>query len=332
MKQAKENKPIIFFHKYLPTSNSKLTVSAWMVAMGLLMAIFPLHSQNTVAYLRTASLAEAAPAFEWTAPTGQRIPFKLIRGMILTEASIDQEKGRFILDTGAPLLVVNDRPDAPSRLAASFSQEIQVGETTIENFRWAGLEEKKLEALVLDISHLESAFGQSLEGMIGYNVLKDYEVYFDYENSFMLRSDPRKNVLHDHAEPLYSIPFQLSDHLPVITVTIGKRKLRLGLDTGACANLIDVAALEALDAGLITWLPDEEVQGLDQNVKRVQALQLDHLEAKELAVSDLKFLSADLSQLHSEDGVALDGLLGYAFLSRFKFSINYPKGRIYVWE
>jgi hypothetical protein len=207
-----------------------------------------------------------------------------------------------------------------------------VGETTIGHFNWAGIEEKKLDALVLDISHLEKAFQRPLKGMIGFNALKDYELFFDYEQRQVLRYEAQRNALHENADFLHKLPFQKLDHLPVIAVKIGKKKFYFGLDTGACTNLINRSVLESIEQELITDLPDEEVQGLDQRVNRVKAVNIKAIEVKGLVEKDLKFLATEMPELHSDDGIQLAGLLGYSFLSRMKFSINYPKQRIYVWE
>lgn len=288
-------------------------------------------SQSPVAYLKAS--VESLATHPLPASMEQGIEFELVRGMIVTKASIDNQQGEFILDTGAPLMVINDVPSEPSRVAASFKDEIAVGETIIDAFDWAGREEKSLDALVLDISHLESAFERPLKGMIGFNAIKDYEIFFDYEENTLLRCNPRKNILHENANPVHSIRFQLYDHLPVITLQVGDRVLRLGLDTGACDNLLDESVLKQLDTALFSYLPDEAVQGLDQKVNRVQAIRVDEAQLEDLpVVSGLKFLTTEMPQLRDASGNELDGLLGYSFLSRMKFSINYPKRRIYVWE
>lgn len=287
-------------------------------------------SQSSIAYLRTD--LEITPS-TFLADRGEHIiPFELVRGMIVMQAKIDQQPGHFILDTGAPLMVINDEPEIPSRIAASFKQEIEVGETIINYFDWAGTEEKQLNALVLDISHLEQAFQRPLTGMIGFNALKDYELFFDYEKQIVLRYNAHKNPLHKSVKPLHRLPFQKFDHLPVLTVKIGNKKFRFGLDTGACANLVDPSVLNALKSESFRRLPDEEIQGLDQSVNRVKAVQVTSVKIKDLVVGDLKFLATDMPELRSDEGVALDGLLGYSFLSQMKFSINYPKQQIYVWE
>ncbi|MEZ4991622.1 MAG: pepsin/retropepsin-like aspartic protease family protein [Saprospiraceae bacterium] len=288
-------------------------------------------TQSPVAYLKASVKSEKEHELPVSIERG--IPFELVRGMIVTQARIDDQDGQFILDTGAPLMVINDKPSTPSRVAASFRDEIAVGETTIKAFDWAGTEEKSLNALVLDISHLESAFERPLKGMIGFNAIKDYEVFFDYEDQSLLRCHPRKNVLHQNARPLHTIRFQLYDHLPVIVIKVGDKTLRFGLDTGACDNLLDESVLSGLDPALFTYLEDEAVQGLDQKVNRVRAITVNQMVVEDLPVlSDLKFLSTDLPQLRDASGNELDGLLGYSFLSRMKFSINYPKRKIYVWE
>lgn len=325
MKWTTENKS-----DYTRPNKYSLPIVKLINLFALVLMVGTMLGQNSIAYLRsslnTNTVATAAISDE------EAIPFDLIRGMIVMNAQVDQTDGQFILDTGAPLMIINDQPEQTTLKATSFKQEVAIGETTIDVFNWAGAEEKKMDALVLDISHLESAFDLPLTGMIGYNALKQYEIFFDYEKQFVLRYRARKNKLHENATPIYSIPFQFYDHLPVITIKIGKRRFRFGLDTGACANLIDQSILEKLSEELYIDSTDEEVQGLDQSVDKVKALIMKHIEVKELAVEDLKFLATDLSQLQSTDGRSIDGLLGYSFLSKMKFSINYPKQRIYIWE
>ncbi len=301
-----------------------------LISAAFLLTFSIVFSQNSIAYLKTDLSSESHNIV--VHKNEHVIPFELVRGMIVMQAKINQQPGHFILDTGAPLMVINETPETPSRLASSFKEEIKVGETTISHFDWAGIEEKKLDALVLDISHLEQAFQRPLKGMIGFNALKEYELFFDYDNQVVLRYHARNNPLHDSAKPLHKLPFQKLDHLPVIAVKIGNKKFYFGLDTGACTNMIDQSVLEAVDAALITELPDEEVQGLDQSVTRVKAVRVNSVTTKGLQIEDLKFLATDMPKLHTDEGIQLDGLLGYSFLSRMKFSINYPKQRIYVWE
>lgn len=287
-------------------------------------------SQNSIAYLRTAMPAAATELLPER--DNLRIPFELVRGMIVLSAEIDAQQGHFILDTGAPMMVINDHPATDQIQASSFQQSVAVGQTTIGAFNWAGNEQYALDALVVDISHLESAFSRPLEGMIGYNALQQYELFFDYAEQIILRCSPRKNILHQTAKPLLSLPIDMYDHLPVITLQVGGKKLRFGIDTGACANLIDPSVLEDLDPALLTFLADEEVQGLDQQLTRTRALLIDELQVKERPLEAVKFLATDLSALRAASDNWLDGLLGYAFLSRLKFSINYPKQRLYIWS
>lgn len=325
MKRTSKNKIYCSInHRYQPQVLRLINLFAfvWIVGTAL--------GQSSIAYLNSSFNANSTTTLAIS--NEEVIPFELIRGMIVMDAQVDRKDGQFILDTGAPLMIINDQPEQNTLLAASFKQEVPIGKTTIEVFNWAGTEEKRMDALVLDISHLESAFDRPLKGMIGYNALKQYEVFFDYEKQFVQRYRARKNSLHKNATPLYSIPFQLYDHLPVITIQIGKHKLRFGLDTGACANLIDQSILETLSEEYYTHSADEEIQGLDQGVSSVKALVMNQIEAKGLVLKEMKFLATELPQLQGPDGSSIQGLLGYSFLSKMKFSINYPKRRIYVWE
>lgn len=300
-----------------------------MITLLLLLSTTFGFAQSSISYLRTSATH--------TRPLGHPdrdnliIPFELLRGMIVLNAEIDEQVGQFILDTGAPMIVINDQPAAGAWQGASFQQAVAVGYTRVKEFAWAGDEQHALEALVVDISHLETAIQRPLEGMIGYNALNQYELFFDYERQSIMRCSPRKNILHQSAKPLISLPIEFFDHLPVITVQIGNKKLRFGLDTGACANLIDPSVLAQLDEADITTLPQEEIQGLDQAVTLTEAVMIDQIQIKHHSLESVKFLATDLSALRAASNHWLDGLLGYEFLKRLKFSINYPKGRMYIW-
>ena len=48
--------------------------------------------------------------------------------------------------------------------------------------------------------------------------------------------------------------------------------------------------------------------------------------------SNMEFSFADLSAFDTPGGFELDGILGFPFLSSGKFSINYKKKKIYLWN
>ena len=64
----------------------------------------------TAVLLMSSLIGNAVPA---GAQSGnlQKIPFELVNGLVLVNASINGDTGSFILDTGSPMVVVNPRND-----------------------------------------------------------------------------------------------------------------------------------------------------------------------------------------------------------------------------
>ena len=94
-------------------------------------------------------------------------------------------------------------------------------------------------ALALDLRSMESRTGKRIDGYVGHEFLRGGEVRINFpaRKFQLLRSSrfPRDGGRAPHTV----LRFEYVDHLPVITVKIGKRKLRFAVDTGAGTNLID---------------------------------------------------------------------------------------------
>lgn len=260
-------------------------------------------------------------------------PFELIDGMIVVEAEINKKRGHFILDTGAPLMIVNAKSSPQANVAAKgISEAFWVKEIKIKSFEWAGLRTEEIDAIQMDISHLEKATDRTLLGLIGYDMLKDFEMLIDYENHIIRFFNAKKNDLHDNFSPSTSVPFIIENHLPIIKVKIGKKKLYFGLDTGAEVNLIDLSIKDKIDETLLSPLQIEEIQGVDKVVHEVFATHVSSTTVKDLDFDDMKYLFTDMSHLRDNSTFQLDGLLGFPFFSQRKCSINYKKKRIYFWQ
>lgn len=303
----------------------------WM-AFILVLLTFQAFGQQSIAFLNKPnlevhSLSSSVPA------NSQTIPMQIIRGMIYLEAEMNGQKGQFILDTGAPMLIVNQKmEDHNTRNALSFGEDISVIETQVASFNLANIHQENIDALALDISHLEKAAGKSIMGLIGYNVLAEFELFFDFDHQLLHLIKIKAKSSPSLQGPAASIDFKLYDHLPIVKVKIGGKTLRLGIDTGAASNLMDQRILSDLDSTEIQYLPKEEIQGLDKKIKLVQSGMVQQLKVKNTSFGETKFLFTDLSFLREHTGYQIDGLLGSPFFSKASFSINYPKRKINIWS
>ena len=262
----------------------------------------------------------------------QLVPFHLERGMIQVEAALDGTIGYYILDTGAPYLVLNQKPttaDSPFN-GQSCVSDVEVGWTEVDAFEWAGRTFQAMEAVVVDLMHLNDYSSRPIKGLIGYELLKDRALVLDYTKERLALIDSEQIQLESFQTPLAQLSLELEGHLPIIEVQINGRTFRFGIDTGAAANLIDTSTLQQLMGANIEQLPTEELQGLDQSVQRVQVIRIEEFWIDQQAVSD-RFLVTDLSHVKQEGGLQLDGLLGTTFLQQFISCINYPEKRLSLW-
>lgn len=286
-----------------------------------------LPGQRHVALLDTPSGIIKSARLE---ANGQQFhQFILDRGMIYLQAELDGAAGEYVLDTGAPGLVINEKPTRAhaAYTAQSCAEEVRVGMRPVDVFSFGELELRQFDAITLDLEHLSKAHKKTVAGLIGYELLQDHTLLLDYQQQQMHLLDYSVNTaIH---QPAVRLPFILDGHLPVVEINIGGKTMRLGIDTGSASNILDQSWQEVL----ALWgpaMPMEEIQGLDQSVKRVDATLVEGLPVGHLEV-DTKFLLLDLSHLRAGSDLPLDGLLGYKFLANFKVAIDYPNQEILFW-
>lgn len=298
----------------------------------LLVSMLEVWSQNQIAFLQTVPATATPQVKVYAADTA--IPLKIIHGLPFVKANLNGVSGNFMLDTGAPLLVVN-QPNVLEHstiAAASFSSNFNVGVLKIKNFAWANLQRKGLEALALDAQHLENFTGMPIAGLVGYDLIKAYEIYIDYPDQQLLLLPPGKNKLHVAAKPLLTLDLTLQDHLPVVMVEVNGQMLRLGLDTGAGINLIDKHLQADLSINLEAFLGEELVKSIDQSDHLRATLVIENTSLNKLQLGSMKYLFSDLTHLESTTSLKIDGLLGAPFFEKVKCSIDYPNRKLHIWS
>lgn len=259
--------------------------------------------------------------------------FQIIEGMMLVQAVTNNKIGNFIIDTGSPVLVINSQSDKGFKVKAKgISNTLESREILINQFSWSGIQKKGITAYTLDISHLEAASGKKIAGIIGFDILKDYEMVIDYPNQKLELLPIKKRKKKQTGSPIATIPFDMQAHLPVIKIKIGDKKMRLALDTGSEVNVLHDGLRNKISDDLITTSFKEEIQGVDKIIKVVEAVRIQSTEIKKLPFDNMKYVFTDLSHLKTESNLYIDGILGYPLLKNGKFSINYREQKLYVWR
>lgn len=287
-------------------------------------------AQNFVSFLDVNKSITKADKLDFA--KSKTVSFTMLEGMMVVEATVNQQLGNFIIDTGAPTLVLNERPTTEGRIEGrGISDHLITDEIKVREFNWSGISKRNIAAFKVDISHLENVSGKKIAGIIGYDILKEVELLVDYQAQ-TIQLSPVYSELKKVKQPIAIIPFTMQAHLPVIKVKIGKKKLRLALDTASETNILDEGIYKKINQQLVSNNRVGEIQGVDQQVKSVQMVNIEQTDVRDLAFKNMPYLFTDLSHLKSESGLYIDGLLGYPFFKQGKMSINYTTRKIYVWE
>ncbi len=260
----------------------------------------------------------------------QEFDFEIVKGMIYVKAVVDGVKGNYILDTGAPDMILNTRNTSPKKvLACGISGQMEARWTTIKNFEWASIKKKKMPAMALDLKHLEQITETSISGIIGYEFLKNYILFLDYKNRF---GRLEKNSKSQIETPLLVIPFKMQEHLPIVKTKIGNKTYFLGLDTGAGVNVLNKCRIKKLKIEDYSKPHRIYLTGLSSQIARNTSLTVHRTVIKKETFQNMRFVLADINHFNDFDDLLVDGFLGYPFLKHGSLTINYKKRKIYIWD
>ncbi|MGG5486565.1 hypothetical protein [Gaetbulibacter sp. PBL-D1] len=271
-----------------------------------------------------------------------RIPFKLIDHLIVVEAKLLGKEGNFIIDTGSETLILN-KVHFPIKYSHNKKKnetsgvvnivddplERQLSQFVIQNLI---LENKTSD--VIDLSHIERTKKMNLLGVIGYNILKDYEVFIDlYLNQITLTKTDRFGEKLDkyvYLEKITdSIDFKLKNHTIVLNATVNGQNLKMGLDSAAELNQINKSVSKKV---LKYFHPKERLMltGASNSKIEVLAGKLHRVKLSEtIYFGPMNTILTNLSKMNEAFGTKLDGVLGFEFFQQKRTIINYKKEKLY---
>jgi hypothetical protein len=274
------------------------------------------------------------------------IPFSRAGNLILLRAKADTMDGNFILDTGAPGLVLNvtyfrDYPavsDVNEEQTGISGAVSAVKKTQVGNFTFDCVTTKLVPADLVNLGHIENARGVKIFGLIGLSLLRKFEIIIDYENNqlYMYRIGKKRNaesanfLLQDTAS--YSIiPIEILNNKIVTRTMLAGKKLRLIIDTGAESNVLDSRLpdkifenVEILRRVKLSGAGDKKVEALYGN--------LNNFSIGNQLTGSLPVIITNLEKTCLADVSCIDGILGFDFLSLHKIGFNFVNNKMYIWK
>ena len=274
------------------------------------------------------------------------IPFSRAGNLIVIRAKADTAEGNYILDTGAPGLVLNmtyfrhyppiaDNETESGGITGGTGSNDRAG---VKNFSFGPVRYFEVTADRVNLGHIENSKGIKIHGLLGMQLFKRFEMIIDYEKSVIYlhligkkeASSYKSEMLRDPATyDEYSITI-LENKLITYGEIAGK-KLTFLIDTGAETNVLD------------SRLPDKIFEQVSiskrillsgSGTRKVEALYGDvkNLKLGKIKLDSLPILVTNLEKMCYAYDKCLDGMLGFDFLSLHKIGFNFVKGKMYIWK
>lgn len=274
------------------------------------------------------------------------IPFIMIGNLIAVDVILNNQKRLFLFDSGSPSVILNSKyiqtNDTINKKTISSSKGVSgsisgMNIEQVEKLDFAGIIIENQDVLTMDISHLEKSLETDIEiyGLIGYELIKDYDLLFDYDNKELTLINPNFFNQYKNDELLDNkftiVPFELESHIPVFKAKIGEKDYSFGIDCGAETNLMDDELLAPMSAHL-KRIEKDTLSGADRIRKEVTKGLIKKLYISGKTFKKVATLFNDMSHLNNGYKLKLDGLMGYELLSKQKTIISYKRKEMILLE
>lgn len=303
-----------------------------IIATHLLIFLFSL---NTLFAAHEISISSEPifpePEGDWLQLT---IPLKRVGNLFLLEAKVDSIEGNFILDTGAPNLVLNQTYFRNAKMSDGTtasgigSSNNNIKRLNTDSLAIGELVFKKITADVIPLGHLENMRGIKVIGLLGVGLFYNLEMEIDASNSTLIlyKTDKQGNRLFLNENtpiviPDLLIPLQLFNNVLLIDGKINGKKLKFVFDTGAEINVLDNNVHDKV-MEYFTLTTRKIISGSTNSKIEVLNGEIQELEIGIKQFKNIPFVVSDLSNLQSVYGLNIDGILGYDIIVKGKIVIN----------
>lgn len=268
------------------------------------------------------------------------IPIKMIGRLAVIEARIDTLVGAFILDTGAPYLILNKtwfRDQGATSLAqaggitGALSDVKNLG---VREFQLGKLTYKDFEADIIELAHLEASRGIPILGLIGLNFFTNMELEINYQQQqiILFALDERGNRLVKEEETRHAeatVPFYLNNGIIFIDGSLNDVNMRFCFDTGAELNVFHnrlpkkaMQNISITSRSILTGTSNQKTEVLRGSVSS--------LRLGDFICPDMSILLTNLTNMSRAYDTRVDGMIGYELLKMRSLSFNFMKAEITI--
>lgn len=279
-------------------------------------------------------------AVHFSTASAHVIPFRTYRNLIVFQGTVQGRSGNFILDTGVLDLVLNQSCFEENANTVSGRQFESI-HGAAQSYRGDHLPLHldglpiRCYAVLIDLRSIEQSKGFSILGLVGMRCFQQYELTIDFFSQQIILYDldgKGDRILADPLPlPTETLTFRYKQHLPYVNVRVGQSALKLGFDTGMEANVLSTKLLANLREQ-IGDIQNKAVIGVNGQTSLAPSAWLENVQVGKRILPPMETIFLSLVTLNRSPGPDLDGLLGLAFLKRFRAAFNFKKKELYLWD
>jgi len=303
-------------------------------------AIFVFNNQNLLKELHLFKMEVKSMSSESKIDKNTKemveIPFEMVGNLIAVDVLLNGTKRKFILDSGSPKVILNSAHlpvKDSSRLVMSTAKGVNgnisgINIHKVDSLDFEGIKLIGQEVISLDLSSIEEGLNCSIYGLIGFELIKDYDILFDYKQQqltlFSSNAFEKYKQNKLSGKEITTVPFALRKHIPVIEVQIDSKVLNLGIDCGAESNLIDVDLFPFFKR-YTSKIEIDHLSGASKVKKEVRSGKLKNMIIANKKFKKLNTVYSDISHFNKSYKLNIDGLIGYPILSKQRTLLSFNR-------
>ena len=281
----------------------------------------------------------SAASIEFAEPPGDfqsvTIPLKRVGRLFLIEASIGDQTGNFVFDTGAGKLVLNrtyfrkDLTPVDEPAGGVTGSVEKVYQTRVARLDFNGLHFESVVADVINLGHIENRRVVKILCLLGMCLFRYLEMVIDLRRSELQlyridKEGKRISAQKDSISPDVICPVREAGGVVFLQGTIGGKVLDFCLDTGAEANVLSsTASKKVLNTVTITRRSDLTGSGSGQ--AEVLYGTMNDFMLGRLSLNPMQTMITGMESLAMAYSYPLSGILGYDFFEKGIVCINLVK-------
>ena len=262
------------------------------------------------------------------------VPIKRAGSLIIIEAQLDTMIGNFILDTGAPGLVLNetyfrDLSHNYEKETGGINGRSHSFSTIVKNLAILDVHYDRLTADVTDLSAIENSKHIKVLGLLGTRLFAKLAITVDLFNNVLYIHKPDNKGEIMEGERVFSKPdmktsFKLLDDVMFMRGNIDNSDLWFAFDTGAECNLLDYDNFKKL-ARKMRVISKSTITGIGGEGRENVYAAFDNLVIGNYLFKNNHIMFTSLDGIGKAYNTTVDAILGNDFFARGIFTINFVK-------